>query len=354
MIKQIDIKIFLEESENIPVVDVRTPAEYEHAHIPGAFNIPLFTNEERALVGTTYKKQGKEQAVELGLKLVGTKLYNFVRQAKKIAKNKQLLLHCWRGGMRSASMAWLFQTAGLQVKTLEGGYKAYRRNVKSFFAQKFNLIVLGGMTGSGKTEILEAMEKMGEQIINLEKVAHHKGSAFGALGQKKQTSTEQFENNLFDSYKYLDINKTVWIEDESQAIGHVRVPEELYVQIRNSPVIKLNIPKKERIKFLLHEYGKFEAEQLKASVLKIKKRLGGLKTKQALEAVKTGDLETVVDISLDYYDKAYNYGITKRESALVFEIELAEINANINSKKIIDFYKGLIINDLKNNFAESR
>ncbi len=353
MIEQLNIHEFIKQSAKIPVIDVRTPAEFEHAHIPGAYNIPLFTNEERAQVGTVYKKQGKEQAVELGLKLVGKKLYDFVRQAKKIAKNKHLLIHCWRGGMRSASMAWLFQTAGLHVKTLEGGYKAYRRNVKNFFAQKFNLIVLGGMTGSGKTEILEQMLKMGEQIIDLEKIARHKGSAFGALGQKKQTSTEQFENNLFETYKHLDINKPVWIEDESQAIGYVRVPEELYVQIRNSPVIKVNIPKKERIKFLLEEYGNFESEQLKTSVLKIKKRLGGLKTQEALEAIDAGDLETVVDISLDYYDKAYNYGITKREAALVFEIELTEINAKLNSKKIVEFYKGLSINDLKNYFIES-
>ena len=353
MIEQLNIHEFIKQSAKIPVIDVRTPAEFEHAHIPGAYNIPIFTNDERAQVGTAYKKQGKEQAVELGLKLVGSKLYDFVRQAKKIAKDKQLLVHCWRGGMRSASMAWLFQTAGLYVKTLEGGYKAYRRNVKSFFAQKFNLIVLGGMTGSGKTEILEQMEQMGEQIIDLEKIARHKGSAFGALGQEKQTSTEQFENNLFEVYKDLSLNKPVWIEDESQAIGYVRVPEELYVQIRNSPVIKLNIPKKERIKFLLEEYGRFEPEQLKISVLKIKKRLGGLKTQQALEAIETGDLETVVDISLDYYDKAYNYGISKREAAQVFEIELSEINARFNSEKIIEFYKALSIKDLKNNFVES-
>lgn len=354
MIEQLNINDFIKHSTEIPVIDVRTPAEFEHAHIPGAYNIPIFTNDERAQVGTAYKKQGKEQAVELGLKLVGSKLYDFVRQAKKIAKNKQLLLHCWRGGMRSASMAWLFQTAGLQVKTLEGGYKAYRRYVKSFFAQKFNLIVLGGMTGSGKTQILEQMEQMGEQIIDLEKIARHKGSAFGSLGQEKQTSTEQFENNLFEAYKHLEPNKPIWIEDESQAIGYVRVPEELYVQIRNSPVIKLNIPKKERIKFLIDEYGAFDTEQLKNSVLKIKKRLGGLKTQQALKAIDLGDLETVVDISLDYYDKAYNYGISKRDSALVFEIELSELNPALNSKEIVAFYKYLSINDLKNNFIESR
>ncbi len=353
MIEQLNINEFLKKSEHIPIIDVRTPAEFEHAHIPGAYNIPLFSDEERAQIGTTYKKRGKEQAVELGLKLVGTKLYDFVHQAKKTAKNKKLLVHCWRGGMRSASMAWLFQTSGLQVNTLAGGYKSYRRHVKSFFAQKFNLIVLGGMTGSGKTEILEAMENTGVQIINLEKIARHKGSAFGALGQEKQTSTEQFENNLFEASKQLDAKKPVWIEDESQAIGYVRVPEELYTQIRNSPIIKINIPRKKRIAFLLEEYGNFEAEQLKSSILKIQKRLGGLKTQEALKAIDNGDLETVADISLDYYDKAYNYGISKRADNSVFEIKLTKVDAKYNSKKILEFYKDLIINDLKNNFIES-
>ena len=336
MAESLNIVDFLDKSEKIPVVDVRTPAEFEHAHIPGAFNIPLFSNEERAQVGISYKKQGKEKAVELGLKLVGNKLYDFVKQAKKIAKDKKILVHCWRGGMRSASMAWLFQTAGLQVYTLQGGYKAYRRHVKSFFAQKFNLIILSGMTGSGKTEILEVMEQMGEQIINLEKIARHKGSAFGALGQEKQTSTEQFENNLYKNYHHLNLNKPIWIEDESQAIGYVRIPEELYVQMRIAPVIKINIPRNERIKFLIQEYGNFNGELLKQSILKIQKRLGGLNTKDALKAIDEGNLEKVTDISLNYYDKAYNYGISKRPDGTVTEIELTTINPIENAKKIVN------------------
>jgi len=342
MIPQLEINEFLKQAENIPVIDVRSPAEFAHAHIPGAYNIPLFDNDERAQVGTTYKHHGKERAVDLGLKLVGPKLYDFVKQAKKIANDKKLLVHCWRGGMRSASMAWLFQTSGLEVKTLQGGYKAYRRQVKSFFAQNFKLLVLSGMTGSGKTEILEVMEQMGEQIINLEKVAHHKGSAFGALGQEKQTSTEQFENNLHHIYKNLDINRPVWIEDESQAIGYVRVPEELFLQMRNAPVIKVNIPLKERVKFLQEGYGTFDKELLKTSILKVQKRLGGLKTKEAIEAIENGNLQQAIEISLFYYDKAYNYGISKRNKNTVFELDLSEVNAEKNAMKIKWF-----ANDLK-------
>ncbi len=353
MVESLNINNFLKQAEKIPVIDVRTPAEFEHAHIPGAYNIPLFSNEERAQVGTTYKKQGKEQAVELGLKLVGSKLYDFVRQAKKIAKDKKLLVHCWRGGMRSASMAWLFQTAGLDVKTLEGGYKAYRRYVKRFFAQDFKLIVLGGMTGSGKTGILEAMQAMGEQVINIEKVARHKGSAFGALGEKKQPSTEQFENNLYESCKNINIEKEVWVEDESQAVGYVRIPEELYVQIRKAPIIKVNIPKNERIRYLLDEYGHFDKELLEKSILKIKKRLGGQQTQEAISALYEGNIAKAIEISLNYYDKAYNYGISKRNPDLIFEMNLKKIDVRENAHKILNHYNKLNLNTIQNKFIKS-
>jgi tRNA 2-selenouridine synthase len=343
MTKQLEISKFLEQSEKTPVIDVRTPAEFAHAHIPGAYNIPLFTNEERAQVGTSYKKQGKEQAVILGLELVGTKLADFVKQAKKIAVGKKLLVHCWRGGMRSASMAWLFNTAGLQATTLTGGYKAYRRHIKSNFAKNYKLLVLGGMTGSGKTEILQAIAKQGEQFIDLEKLAHHKGSSFGALGQLQQDSTEQFENNLFEDWKKLDISKTVWIEDESQAIGSVRIPEEIYTRIRKSPVIKIELPKTERINWLVKDYGSFDKEKLRAAVHRIEKRLGGLRTKEALEAIELSDFHKVADITLEYYDKAYNYGLSTRKNDTVFEIKQDKIEPNKNAKEIIEFFNKLQI-----------
>ena len=187
--KKLTIEEFVQKSENIPVIDVRTPAEYEMGHFVGAINIPIFTNEERAKVGTSYKKKGKQIAVIEGLEFVGVKLADFSRQALKIAKDNKLLIHCWRGGMRSASMAWLFETVGLEVYTLIGGYKAYRNHVFSTFDNIEKLTILGGSTGSGKTEILLNMREEGEQIIDLEGVAHHKGSAFGRLGEKYKQPT---------------------------------------------------------------------------------------------------------------------------------------------------------------------
>jgi tRNA 2-selenouridine synthase len=142
MPEKLDVISFLAEVDQYPLIDVRSPGEFEKAHIPGAISFPIFTNEERAQVGTTYKQKGKDKAVELGLEIVGPQLAQWAKEAKKIAKNGVLLVHCWRGGMRSGSMAWLFETAGLEVKVLVGGYKAYRKIVLSELEKEIPLIVL--------------------------------------------------------------------------------------------------------------------------------------------------------------------------------------------------------------------
>ena len=162
---------FLQQAKLLPIIDVRSPAEWESGHIPGAINIPIFTNDERAKVGTRYKQSGKEQAIEMGLEFVGPKMLQFVKEAKKIAKDKRVLLHCWRGGMRSKSMAWLFELAGLETIILKGGYKAYRNYIREQFNKPANLIVLGGFTGSGKTDILKEIEKLGQQFLDIESIA---------------------------------------------------------------------------------------------------------------------------------------------------------------------------------------
>jgi len=194
---QLSVDDFLKEAAHLPVIDVRSPGEYDHAHIPHAINIPLFDNEERAKVGTRYKQVGKDSAVLLGLELVGPKLADFVKKARRLnLTGQEVLVHCWRGGMRSGSFAWLLNTAGIKARTLEGGYKAYRSQVLAAFAEPARMIY-GGKTGSGKTEILHELAKQGEQVIDLEALANHKGSSYGAIGQEPQPSSEQFENKLF-------------------------------------------------------------------------------------------------------------------------------------------------------------
>lgn len=339
MPEKLSIDKFLPLTDTLPLVDVRSPAEYEHAHIPGAVNIPLFDNEERKQVGIKYKLGGKENAVLLGLKYVGPKMVDFVKEAKKLAKDKQVMVHCWRGGMRSGSMAWLFETAGLKTYTLDGGYKAYRQHIRANFSLPVNMIILGGYTGSGKTAVLQELKKLGQQFLDIEGIAHHKGSVFGPLGQEQQPSNEQFENNLADAWRKFDLSKPIWVEDESRQLGRCGIPDPLFKQMREAPVVKMIIPKEERIKRLVDEYGSFQEEELLEQLEKIRERLGGQFTNEAVKALHNGNLAKVADLTLRYYDKAYEYGISKRKPEKVLLLELEKDNPEENAKAILEFVK---------------
>ncbi|MBE9467372.1 MAG: tRNA 2-selenouridine(34) synthase MnmH [Bacteroidetes bacterium] len=338
MIKRIEIKDFIQKIDNIPIVDVRSPKEYEFGHVVNALNIPLFDDDERAVVGTKYHKVNRESAIMSGLEIVGPKMVDYVKQAKKIAKNNELMIYCWRGGMRSGSLAWLFDVAGINVSVLIDGYKAYRKFVRDDFSKKAKVVILGGMTGSGKSDILHVMQDAGSQVLDLEGFANHKGSAFGSLGQDKQPSNEQFENNLFHIWKSFDLNKPVWIEGESASIGKVRVPETLFSQMKNGKLVEIEIDKSIRIQRLVKEYASFDIDDLKNIVLRIGKRLGGQNVQLALDALDNKDFAKVADISLTYYDKAYNYSLEKNHSN-IYNLKLQEDNPIENSKKIIEFAK---------------
>lgn len=338
MIKRIDIQYFIQKINNLPIVDVRSPKEYEFGHVVNAVNIPLFDNDERAVVGTKYHKINRESAIMSGLEIVGPKLTDYVKQAKKIARNNELMVYCWRGGMRSSSLAWLFDVAGINVNVLIDGYKAYRNFIRENFSRQSNIVILGGMTGSGKSDILQVMQNTGIQVLDLEGIANHKGSAFGSLGQEKQPTNEQFENNLFDKWKDFDFNKPIWIEDESASIGKVRVPETLFLEMKNSKVVKIEVDKEIRIQRLVKEYASFNIDELKNIVLKIGKRLGGQNVKLAIEALDNNNFAKAADITLTYYDKAYNYSIQNNHSN-IYKLKLQEDNPTVNSKKIIEFAK---------------
>ena len=173
---------------------MRSPKEFCSGHIPSAISFPLFSDAERADIGTSYKQEGPDRAIELGYKYANPKIDHFLSKASKLAVNNTLLLHCWRGGLRSESMVKLLVDNGFHVPVLEGGYKAYRRWVKQILARDYQLILLGGYTGSAKTEILHELKKLGENVLDLEGLAQHKGSVFGSSATH-QPSTEQFENN---------------------------------------------------------------------------------------------------------------------------------------------------------------
>ena len=339
MAQKINVKDFYNLSNDIPVIDVRSPKEFETGHFPGAFNIPIFNNEERAKVGTTYKQVNRNKAVIQGLEIVGPKLAGFVKQAQKLAVDNHLLIYCWRGGMRSASMAWLFETARIKVTLLTGGYKVFRNYGKSQLAVAKNLIILGGLTGSGKTEILWKIKEQGEQVIDLEGIAHHKGSVFGALGQEQQLINEQFENNLIYEWLSLDITKPIWLEDESHSIGSNWIPGELFTLMRQSPVLKIEIDKKLRINRLVNEYAGFDAKYLENCILKIGKKLGGQNVKQSIESLKNGRLDVVADITLRYYDKSYNFGLEQRKNNTIYPVKLEKDDPEKNAEILIEFAK---------------
>lgn len=324
------------------LLDTRSPGEYEQGHIPGAVSFPLFSNEERAQVGTCYKQVGKEEAIELGLEIIAPKMVDFVRTAKQLAPNKQVRLHCWRGGMRSNSMAWLLETAGMQVTLLEGGYKAFRRWVRSTLATPRNIITLGGMTGTGKTQLLHALAKQGEQILDLEALANHRGSSYGALGLPTQPTVEQFENLIATQWMKLDPNRPVWIEAESRRVGLCRVPDEILIPMMQAPVIQVERSRQERIELLIEVYGKVDHEELITATDRISRKLGGQHAKHAIEFIRQGDLAPAIDIVLNYYDKTYLYDLQRRKVDIhsVEVTGLSELESAMllieTSRKILD------------------
>jgi tRNA 2-selenouridine synthase len=322
-IEKVGISKFLELSKHNPVFDVRSPSEYNHAHIPNAISLPIFSDAQRAEIGTTYKKESTNKAIKIGLAHFGPQLPNFIMEVEKvipITSTKKVLVHCWRGGMRSGAMAWLLDFYGYDVVLLHGGYKAYRNLVLSEFNLPFQFNILGGFTGSGKTEVLLEMKKRGESVIDLEGLASHKGSTFGALGMEVQPTQEQFENNLHQKLTaYFSINengdfiqpKRIWIENESQRIGLVNIPKLLFIHLEESNLYNLEIPFEERLKFITQYYGNFPNDQLVSAIMRIQKRLGGLETKNAINFVLENNTEACFRILLNYYDRQYILASTR-------------------------------------------
>lgn len=302
---------FYQSSRQSLILDVRSPAEYADGHIPGAVSFPLFSNNERHEVGLCYKKKGRDKAVELGLEFVGPKLAGFSKRARKLSKGNPINLYCWRGGMRSNSMATLFQAAGMKTKVLKGGYKAYRTWIHERFENSQQFITIGGMTGSGKTEILWELEKLGEQVLDLEGLASHRGSAFGKLDGEPQPSSEQFQNMLFDKLMSFDANKVTWVEDESQHVGKVWINDPIFKAIKKAPLVIIERTLDERVEKLINMYGDSSVDDLALIFEKISKRLGGDRVKMAIQSIREGDGVDAVKIVLHYYDKTYKHSLEK-------------------------------------------
>jgi tRNA 2-selenouridine synthase len=382
-VQKIAIEEFLKLAKQNPVLDVRSPGEYRHAHIPHANSLPLFSDEERKQVGTAYKQQSREAAIKIGLDYFGVKMRIMVEQAESIVAeyNKRVidsnaqvpphpersrragggggfLIHCWRGGMRSAAVAWLLDMYGFKVYLLAGGYKAYRKWVLAQFEKEYNFNIIGGYTGSGKTLLLHELGKQHKTIIDLEGLANHKGSAFGSLENIPQPGQEMFENMLAEKLRATShelreesgsnspilsevegrgLGGCIFIEDESQRIGNVQIPMPLWNTMRKAPVFFMDVPFEERLAYITEDYGKQKKEILQDAILRIKKRLGGLETKNALRFLEENNYKDCFRILLSYYDKWYAKGLHNRESIsnLLNKIPCTGVDTKINTQKLL-------------------
>lgn len=309
----IDLDPFLK-TEGV-TFDVRSPAEFVHAHLPGAYSLPIFDNEERALIGTCYKNEGEKPATLLGIKIIGPKMGSLVEEAQKHAQGGPAKVYCWRGGMRSQSFSQLLQVCGIQTETLNGGYKTFRQAMLQQLQQPIKIFLLGGMTGTGKTEILQVLKEKGEQVLDLEALANHRGSTYGKHNTP-QPSNESFENQI--GYQLSQINSTrpVWIEAESRLIGRCKIPDALFQQMRSAPLIAIERPIEERMEVLKKEYGNTDLQLLIESTIGIERRLGSERTKSIVTQLKNGDYQIACKELLSYYDKSYLHAMKRRQPPL--------------------------------------
>jgi tRNA 2-selenouridine synthase len=343
--QQITIRQLQARPGHFLILDVRSPAEYAHAHIPGAFSLPLFSDDERARVGTAYKQISREEAIKTGLGFFGPRMKSMVEEAERLLVQQpksEILVHCWRGGMRSEAVAWLLDLYGLPVSRLSGGYKSFRGWVLEYIRQDFPLRVLGGNTGTGKTAILHALAGMGEDILDLEELARHRGSAFGGLGMPAQPSPEMLENQIAWSLNQIlaqrspaEAEKPIWMEDESQRIGQINQPYPFYRTYRSKPLLFLEVPAASRLDRVLTEYGHFPTGGLLYGLSRIQKRLGGPEYRQVEADIVSGNLREAFAVLLAYYDRYYLKS-TDDGSRRVIRLPLPETGAQQQARYLID------------------
>lgn len=359
-IEKINIEKFIELAKDHPVIDVRSPGEYKHAYIPGAYNLPLFTDEERKVVGTTYKQVSREAAIKIGLDFFGPKTKKMVEEIESIVRSREsgvsdsrlktpdsVLIYCWRGGMRSAAVAWLLDLYGFKIYTLIGGYKKFRNYVLDTFKSPFQFKILGGYTGSGKTEILRSLKEKGEAVVDLEDIAKHKGSAFGDIGMPQQPTQEMFENILScglratsskqkENSAFPIHHSPIWLEDESQRIGFVNLPNDLWENMRRSPLYFLDIPFEQRLQHIVEEYGSLDKQKMIDAISRIRERLGGLNAKTAIQLLEDGSVIESFRILLKYYDRYYLKALHNRDNlnSLLYTIECDSVTPE-NANKLV-------------------
>ncbi len=292
-------------------IDTRTAEEFSEFHIPGAYNVPLFTSEERKEVSKVYYERGEKEARLYALELVGPKLYLIVRKVKEIKeKEGKVVVYCWRGGLRSLAVAAICTLAGVNVPRLIGGYRAFRQYIMERMAEILKnkkLVVLYGPTGCGKTRIIRILREKGYPVIDLEELAGHRGSVFGGIGLQ-QPSQKMFDALLWQELERLKDSPCILVEGESRKIGKLFIPEPFWEAMQKGEKIYIELPLKERVCISMEDYGvdKFPPEVYLEALSRIKKILGDEKYREIKKFIEERKYpEAVSELMVNYYDKLY-------------------------------------------------
>ena len=312
-------------------IDTRSPSEFEQGHIPGAINIPLLEDAERAVVGTLYKQQGQAEAKEKGLEIVSGKLSGMVKQILQLVDSPgcSLVVYCWRGGMRSKSVLAILELMGVSGSQLIGGYKSYRCYVQeqlAAFSLHPEIVVLCGSTGVGKTSLLQLLARQGIPVIDLEKLANHRGSAFGQVGRGKPATARNFDAQLLQLLLQYNHEPLIVVECESRRIGNIFLPEVLYRAMQSGRRILTRATLAIRVQRLITEYTDVlisHDPEILASIAALTRKLGNRKVAQLTTDYESGNLPAFTASLLeDYYDVLYGYETSSPDDfSLVVDVE---------------------------------
>lgn len=294
------------------IIDVRSPSEFALDHIPGAINCPVLDDNERIEIGTLYKQVNPFDAKKRGAALVSRNIgLHLERQFADKPRQWKPLVYCWRGGNRSGALAHVLARIGWPAIQLDGGYKQYRQHVNTALQTLplgLNFKVICGTTGSGKSRLLRTLAAQGEQVLDLEQLAAHRGSVLGNLPSEPQPSQKMFESRIWQALRHFDPARTIFIESESKKVGNVRVPDALMERMRASPCVSLQLSREGRVKLLMEEYAHFVVapEDLNSQLDCLVALHGHDTISRWQNMAREGELPRLVEELLEqHYDPAY-------------------------------------------------
>ncbi|MGM0416044.1 MAG: tRNA 2-selenouridine(34) synthase MnmH [Thermodesulfobacteriota bacterium] len=307
-------------------IDVRAPSEFTQATIPGAYNIPILTEEQRVEVGTIHQQQGAAQARMRGMELISPRLPELISHIRELQQQhkRPIIVFCWRGGLRSTAMTAFLHLCGLPVFQLSGGHKAFRRHIIDYFehARWARMLVLRGLTGVGKTRILEQLNKEGWPVLNLEGLANHRGSAFGAIGCEQQPSQKHFEVLLWNKLRHTNAQDFILTEGESRHIGRVMLPKRLHATLQEEITLWLETDMQTRIKVIAEDY---DVEHLPPhaftdAIDALVSRLGHEQVRELHQLLERRDWGLLIEkLMQQYYDPLYAH--TKPETRIDIKVD---------------------------------